>query len=984
MSKALFFGREDAPYVIVADAPAQLDFNQDEPCSTVLRDLIYDIIGQATEETISIDDVVIVSAMSTPKPRYRAWKTTEIRDDSDSILIPFIEAHPRIGVIAMGNLAIFATRLNDKLEGVVRLKMEKCYSKDSRISSIPMAVSIHPYFVMKTPDEAEDMLVDFRYAFNMFSGVEFSVTPTIIDLLTPSDVLGLIAKARATGIAAYDFETTGLNRDKDFPVSIAIALGEEDSLGNPIVYYWAGYDKLIPRYSREELDAFVAAFDAFFTAAETQFALVGWNINYDDWIAERWVGHDLPGSTYDGMILKWSVNNRGRKHGLKDAVTREYCIKDYEAPVATHVREVASRRIRPLEHEDDYRCLEILGIEPEAKAFGRKKEVAMVWPSGVDTKWGAYALAEPEELRLYNALDAYFTLKLVTKYFDGVEKAGLQHSCILRHMLNRELLRCEQRGMLLDVAVNRAFSVELHDIVNRCKLRITEEVAKIDPTIADFNPNSVAQLTKLLYGDAFPLPVINRQYFYEYFDEASVNDIVDAVESHVYRDMDSVVSAIKEDRFDSLVADSQLMAMLRQKVSASILNDLDALQFITTEDIWCKGIYAPIAFTKNGQPSCGRVVLETLFQEKETPILQLILMLRKASKLLSTYVDGLYEKIDENNILHPRYNGIGAETGRVSSYDPNGQNFNKYIRGQLIPRPGYTFVEFDLSAAEVRVVAAFSQDQGLIDIMNSGLDIHRQVASQIFNIPFEEVDDYTHRRFAKTIVFGLIYGMSSYALSLAINVTEEQAKQFTADFFERFPGLVKWLDNQVEIARTAPHKVSTAWGTSRSTRNMLSCDYKMVQHTARQAQNTPIQGTAAELTFYIIGNIMNRVRELGWDAHMVNTTHDSGTFEVPRHLAWYTEHVDENGVVSVTAEGPFVDLVREELARKVEIYPLNLVNFVGDVEVRDHWSAKPDLHKALGFKDDEGMMRWSLIKPEEILTPGEIGELEELEEVNAR
>jgi hypothetical protein len=268
--------------------------------------------------------------------------------------------------------------------------------------------------------------------------------------------------------------------------------------------------------------------------------------------------------------------------------------------------------------------------------------------------------------------------------------------------------------------------------------------------------------------------------------------------------------------------------------------------------------------------------------------------------------------------------------------------------------------------------------------MNSGFDIHRQVASQIFNIPIEEVDDYTHRRFAKTIVFGLIYGMSAFKLSLAINVSVEQAEAYMKQFFDQYPGLVAWLDEQVALAKIPPYKSRTAWGTCRSTRNILSTDFKERLHTERQAKNTPIQGTAGELTLFIICNIMDRVRALGWDVWLVNSTHDSATFEVPESLAWYTPtgKFNDDGEEIRTYEGPMVELCKEEINRKIEVEPLQLVNFTGEVEVRDYWSAKPDLHKALGFKEDEGLMRWSLIKSDELLSSSELEELEELEQVN--
>ena len=178
--------------------------------------------------------------------------------------------------------------------------------------------------------------------------------------------------------------------------------------------------------------------------------------------------------------------------------------------------------------------------------------------------------------------------------------------------------------------------------------------------------------------------------------------------------------------------------------------------------------------------------------------------------------------------------------------DFNPQNFPKYTRGQFKARKGYRILTFDLSQAEIRAVAAYSQDPDLIAALDSE-DIHRRVASMVYEKPEKEISK-VERDACKAVVFGILYGRGRAALALALNWTEDQAQAFIDMFFGRFPRLKEWIDSQIEAAYQPPYACRTPWGTKRSLRNILSSDKGERSHIERVSVNSPIQGAAGEYT----------------------------------------------------------------------------------------------------------------------------------------
>lgn len=977
-------GRIDAPIVFVGDAPTEEDFITGEAWSGSIGGLMNDVLKRVG---INPNDILFLPAISYGRPS-KDYKFTadDIIPDADRYLIPTIAMHPRRLVVAFGNNALCAVGVVPKPEKVLSLRMRPLESitlEDAGIKC-PITCTIHPWSVLREPDESEAFMADLRFAYRAYtedSRLIFQTqAPMVIrDLEDPDQIDDVYQHVLKVGEVSYDFETTGLNPLIDYPVTLSLFDGEMDLEGRNVVNWWASHDRLKQRFNDKVLNGFKEKWHWFFSRAGEDYNLISWNGNFDDWMAETWLEDpNLPGSQFDAMLMKWQVNNK-RPHGLKEATARYLGYSNYDEAVDLAVKEIKERRAKLLKHPDDFFVLEYFGLQ------ATKTKTGWRWPEGVDKGLAAYAMIEYDTLRTYGCYDALYTFKLKQYFGEIIENEDLVDASDLRHRIRKELLKCQQRGMLVDVETAKEFSKELLAIADTCDDRIQKELGDMGFDMPDFNPNSGPQVIKVLFGEPVDVPlflpgtIVNRDMSYQIAEERCM-----IVEQAIYGENFSLLKELLRSghEFDPVEAERRLRDEFRRRYS------VQATPGLRRSPLYLAGEHEPAGYTKSGLPSTGSAILQSINTTNPSNFLSLILMQRRAVKLRGTFVEGILKRMDENHIIRPFFNTIGTETGRISSSNPNGQNFVKSLRGLLIPRKGYRFLEWDLSQAEIRAVAAYSGDEGLIAALNSS-DIHSTIASMIFDIPVDKVGkDSAERRYAKTIVFGIIYGMSAWRLHKAIGVTFEQAEEFIQKFFAAFPRLKEWLDKQIKLGARFPYYVYTPWGTRRSTLNMRSVDKKVVSHTERIAMNMPIQGAAGELTLFYICEIMDRVRAAGHDCYLVNTTHDSCTLEVNEALLWEqpTGKFDKNGNEIMEPAGPIVDIVNEVINNTAVLpYPLNRVNFVADMEINDHWSGKPNLKKAVDPKWDEkegkGSLRWDLLKAEELLEQDELQELLEAEEM---
>ena len=980
-------GKVDAPVVIVGDQPTPDD---EQSGAAFSGDQGATIIDYVLEAGFKSTEVLFVNALSFRKRTSGPLSGDQIREDAQEHLLPVITQHPRKVIIALGNNALCALGVIPKPAGVtaMRLKRLKTKYKDAdknRAFDAVVVASTNPWIIMKEPDEADELQVDLAFALRTYRGHNAEQVPVHVIEISKPGMIEDLARDSYGDLIAYDHETDTKMQEDALIVMSSFSNGNLTEAGERIGWVWTGYDQLKPCFERHVRQQFKEAFDWFYTNENQDYDFIAFNMGFDDWVTETMLGHRIRGSKYDVMFMKWLINNLG-PNDLKVNTAKYLGYPNYDKPVDDAVAEIVKRRSKMLHDQRDFDTLRRWGLSPEAKVLKNGK-TNFYWNKLLDKKIEAWAMVDTETLKLYNVYDAVYTRMLFEVLAPMIKQYGLTRAMKLRHRIGRLLMRCEQRGFLLDIETNKRFEKELTQIEKDCKAKIEEVVQSIKPGLKEFNPGSDQQLAQVLYGEPEPIPSIcmdsvieqspshfaQKEYFFLRRD-------IDAFQNDFYSDYDALMSALQDGSFDYEATAKQLATAFVKRFKR------EGYQYcrIVPHLVYPQGLYEPIAYTKTGRPSCAGVVLTSLIEQKDSELLSLVLMLRKASKINSTFVRAIRNKVDENNILRGRFNPIGTKTGRISSSGPNCQNFPKAARGQLIARPGYRLLDFDLSQAEVRAVAAYSNDRDLIEALNSE-DIHRKVASLIHGISEAEVTD-VQRTAAKTIVFGIVYGMSSYRLSLALKITVEEADAFIAQFFGRFPGLAQWLKDQVTAAYEPPHKARTPWGTQRSVRNVLSPNKQVVGHAERIAANMPIQGAAGELTLYYLCEIMDECGRRNWDVHLVNTTHDSGTLETPEDMVWAELITDKKGNPILTdkgkkqwrACGPVADLVREVIARPAPVAPLNAVNFKADMEVNLCWNGKPNLRKAL---DPKKKMRWDLLKPEDVLTADEQKELKEIEEV---
>jgi len=308
--------------------------------------------------------------------------------------------------------------------------------------------------------------------------------------------------------------------------------------------------------------------------------------------------------------------------------------------------------------------------------------------------------------------------------------------------------------------------------------------------------------------------------------------------------------------------------------------------------------------TKTG-PSTDADVLEQLAAMGHA-LPQLILDYRELQKLKSTYVDTLPATVNRRTgRIHTSFNQTGAATGRLSSSDPNLQNIpirtprGEEIRRGFVPRAGWQFLVADYSQIELRIMAHLSGDPAFIEAFHQGGDIHRQTAALIFGVPLDQVSADMRAR-AKTINFATIYGQGPFALSRQLGISQEDAKSFIARYFERFAGVRAFLDRQIKLAREQGY-VETIFKRRRYIPEIKDRNFNMRAYGERNAQNSPLQGSAADLIKLAMIRIHDAIHEQKLNSRMLLQVHDELVFEAPpgeiealgRLVREHMEHVVE-------------------------------------------------------------------------------------------
>jgi DNA polymerase-1 len=288
--------------------------------------------------------------------------------------------------------------------------------------------------------------------------------------------------------------------------------------------------------------------------------------------------------------------------------------------------------------------------------------------------------------------------------------------------------------------------------------------------------------------------------------------------------------------------------------------------------------------TKSGQFSTSE---ETLLKLKDShPIIDEILNFRAVKKLVSTYVDALPVLVNPNTKrIHTTFNQSVASTGRLSSVNPNLQNIpirtkrGMKVREAFIPKDeNYILMAADYSQIELRIMASLSKDEGMLQAFNNGVDIHSATAAKVYKVPIEEVDR-TMRSNAKSVNFGIIYGISAFGLSQNIGVSRTVAKEIIDNYFEQFPKVKEYMDWSIKQAREKEY-VETVMGRKRYLSDINSRNAVVRAMAERNAINAPIQGSAADIVKKAMIDVQAEMDKRGMQSKMLLQVHDELVFDM--------------------------------------------------------------------------------------------------------
>lgn len=304
---------------------------------------------------------------------------------------------------------------------------------------------------------------------------------------------------------------------------------------------------------------------------------------------------------------------------------------------------------------------------------------------------------------------------------------------------------------------------------------------------------------------------------------------------------------------------------------------------------------SPIRKTKTGFSTDSAVLTQLT---KLHPLPGFILEYRHLEKLRSTYVDVLPKLVaPDTGRIHTSFSQFSTATGRLSSSNPNLQNIpvrsetGRKIRAAFIPSHDQDLLlSADYSQIELRLLADFSKDENLLNSFRQGKDIHRATAGHIFNVSADQVDG-SMRTKAKTINFGILYGMSPFGLAKELDMDISESQRFIQNYFTKFPGVAQYLRECIDQARTCGF-VTTMYGRKRSLPNLSSNNTALRQQAERIAINTPVQGTAAEIIKIAMIRIQERIHTGHYEAKLLLQIHDELVFSVPRtELILFQEEV---------------------------------------------------------------------------------------------
>ncbi|MGH7203320.1 MAG: DNA polymerase [Candidatus Levyibacteriota bacterium] len=326
----------------------------------------------------------------------------------------------------------------------------------------------------------------------------------------------------------------------------------------------------------------------------------------------------------------------------------------------------------------------------------------------------------------------------------------------------------------------------------------------------------------------------------------------------------------------------QLISEVEEKIVAQTGDDISINSPIQLGTFLAEKMGIPLGKTKTGRYATNEGELSRFAQD--FPIIADLLTYRELTKLRSTYIESLIQKVDTESRIHTTYNQVLVNTGRLASSNPNLQNIpvssqiGLEIKSCFIASPGYILVSFDYSQQELRILAHLAQEKELMKAFENDQDVHRLTASRLFGVAYDQVSPQ-QRTVGKTINFGIIYGMSSYGLSAGLHIPQEDAEQFIQQFYATYPHIKTYYGMYLKNARIHGF-VETMLGRRRYV--FEDPRRKFIDNSMRRVlMNYPIQGTAADLMRRSMVDIDKKILAQFPDISLLLTIHDDLVFEIP-------------------------------------------------------------------------------------------------------
>ncbi|WP_178986013.1 DNA polymerase I [Winogradskyella helgolandensis] len=467
-----------------------------------------------------------------------------------------------------------------------------------------------------------------------------------------------------------------------------------------------------------------------------------------------------------------------------------------------------------------------------------------------------------------------YDIKVLAKY--NVEVKGKLFDTMLAHYL-------------INADMRHNMDVLAETYLNYTPISITELIGKKGKNQLSMRDVPLEKLTEYAVEDA-DITLQLKEHFTTELGEANTQKLFDEIEIPLLRVLAAMeLEGINLDKafLDSLSEDlNNDIATLEQEIYAAAGEEFNIaspkqLGIVLFENM--KLVDKPKK-TKTGQYATGEDILSYLAKDHE--IIQNILDFRGLSKLKSTYVDALPLQVEPSTgRVHTDYMQTVAATGRLSSNNPNLQNIpirterGRQVRKAFVPRnEDYTLLAADYSQIELRIIAALSEEETMIEAFKNGEDIHASTASKVFGVPLAEVTR-EQRSNAKTVNFGIIYGVSAFGLSNQTDLSRGEAKELIDTYYETYPKLKAYMSKQVDFARDHGY-VSTVLGRRRYLKDINSRNAVVRGAAERNAVNAPIQGSAADIIKIAMINIFNKLEAGHYKSKMLLQVHDELVFDI--------------------------------------------------------------------------------------------------------